>query len=594
MLDENLSCLFDESDDEWKKKKKKKKEEGNIQLDDKKRNEKNVQQKNSSSSILNFNISNIKNLDNFFKSINNENINKSKSNNKLRSVGLDHVENINKERIDDNNKCPYDNTISNMLNKKGGDNIHATNNENTKKQAILKNKEINNKHHQGDKKFLDDEYNKDENCSSYEEKKKQRYNTNTIRSITYNDRNRKHKYINNDDNNNNNNNEDNNNNNNNNEDNYNNNIHYCDTLIKQKNIQKKDDMYIYTKDNHMNSNNGNSLNKDPGILKKKKNTTNETNLHNEHIRTNNSNNNISSEKIGDPAISEQYEIHESNRTKHMTKLTNDMKSFSPILNICDKSIIQNVSVNVGDKTSNLDMFIESYNKSEMTKIGKDNNNIYGNNLDCNNVYSNNICNNNMYDNDNNDNNNNNNNTNNNNNKNNNNSNYYNYNKEKELIFCFSFIKYYSWIKALQILNIPIDFFHLGINSHKYIHKNKSEESFLYKYNIHNILKNKHFSNYKIERMIVLVKNIICRNHGYFLIVMDPSGQMPASVHKEVEIEYKKHIDIGSTLLLKNVTIFDTIDNFPYLIVTLRSLVRVIKPEQTDALTKEKIFKQIYL
>lgn len=30
------------------------------------------------------------------------------------------------------------------------------------------------------------------------------------------------------------------------------------------------------------------------------------------------------------------------------------------------------------------------------------------------------------------------------------------------------------------------------------------------------------------------------------------------------------------------------------IVTLRSLVRVIKPEQTDALTKEKIFNQIYL
>ncbi|SOV74706.1 conserved Plasmodium protein, unknown function [Plasmodium sp. gorilla clade G3] len=591
MLDENLSCLFDESDDEWKKKKKKKKEEENIQQDHKKRNEKNVQQKNSSSSILNFNISNIKNLDNFFKSINNENINKSKSNDKLRSVDFDHVGNVNKEKIDnddDNNKCNYNNMISNVLNKKGGDKMHVTNNDPTKKQAILKNKEINNKDDEGDKKFLDEEYNKDENCSSYEEKKKQRYKTNMIRSISYKDRNKKHKDINNNNNDdvnyNDNNNEDNYNNNNN-EDNNNNNIYYCDSLIKEKNIEKKkNDMYIYSKDKHMYSSNCNSLNKEPLGLKKKKNM-NATNLYNKHITTNNINNNITNEEIGEPIISEQYEIHESNRTKHMAKLTEDMKSFSTISNIYDKSIIRNVCVNEADKTSNLNMFIESYNISEMTKKTKDNNNnINGNNSDCNNVYSNNICSNNicsnnicsnnMYDN--------------------NNNNYYYYNKEKELIFCFSFIKYHSWIKALQILNIPVDFFHLGINSHKYIHKNNSEESFLYKYNIHNILKNKHFSNYKIERMIVLVKNIICRNHGYFLIVMDPSGQMPASVHKEVEIEYKKHIDIGSTLLLKNVTVFDTMDNFPYLIITLRSLVRVIKPEQTDASTKEKIFNQIYL
>ncbi|SOV21674.1 conserved Plasmodium protein, unknown function [Plasmodium sp. DRC-Itaito] len=541
MLDENLSCLFDESDDEWKKKKKKKKnEDQNIQEDDKKRNEKNVQAKNSSSSILNFNISNIKNLDNFFKSINNENIHKSKNNDKLKSVGFDHIENVNKERIynhDDNNKCEYNNMISNELNKRGGCNIDVTNNEHKKKQAILKNKEINNKHHQGDQKFVDDEYNADENCSSYEEKKKKKsYNTNMIGSLSHNDRNKKHKDIHNDDNNNN---------------------YCCDTLIQQKNIEKTDDVYICQKDNQMYSNNCNNLNKDPRVLKKKK-KMNTTNLYNEHNTTNNNinnnnniinNNNISCEEIGDAIISDEYEIHESNRTKHMSKLTDDMKSFSTISNIYDKSSIRNGSVN-GDKTSNLNMFLESYNISEMTKITKDNHN--------------------------------------------NNNNNNNYNKEKELIFCFSFIKYHSWIKALQILNIPLDFFHLGINSHKYIHKNKSEESFLYIYNIHNILKNKHFSNYKIERMIVLVKNIICRNHGYFLIVMDPSGQMPASLHKEVEIEYKKHIDIGSTLLLKNVTVFDTIDNFPYLIVTLRSLVRVIKPEQTDASTKEKIFNQIYL
>ncbi|CRG93748.1 conserved Plasmodium protein, unknown function [Plasmodium gallinaceum] len=162
-------------------------------------------------------------------------------------------------------------------------------------------------------------------------------------------------------------------------------------------------------------------------------------------------------------------------------------------------------------------------------------------------------------------------------------------KSKELIYCFSFIKYGSWIKGLQILNLPLDPFHLSINSHKYIYDNPSNGSFLYKYNIHTILNNKKFFNYRIERMMVIVKSIICRNHGYFLVVMDPSGQMPASLHKEVESEYKKKIDIGCTLLLRDVTVFDTIDNFPYLIVTLRSLVRVIKSEETDYVTKEKIF-----
>ncbi|CAA9989159.1 conserved Plasmodium protein, unknown function [Plasmodium knowlesi strain H] len=216
-------------------------------------------------------------------------------------------------------------------------------------------------------------------------------------------------------------------------------------------------------------------------------------------------------------------------------------------------------------------------------------------------------------------------------------------KRKELIFCFSFIKYNSWVKALKILKLPLDPFHLSINAHKYVrdggedqlgqdhnqgemtyppnsasheadatvggtsnttlinstlHNGVSEKvsgapSFLYTHNIHNILKNKRFANYRIEKMMVIVKSIRCRSHGYFIVVMDPSGQMPASIHKEVEKEYKKYINIGSTLILKDVTVFETLDNFPYLIITLRSLVRVIRAEETSYAEKEDILKSIY-
>ncbi|SBS87255.1 conserved Plasmodium protein, unknown function [Plasmodium malariae] len=177
-------------------------------------------------------------------------------------------------------------------------------------------------------------------------------------------------------------------------------------------------------------------------------------------------------------------------------------------------------------------------------------------------------------------------------------------KRKELIYYFSFIKYNSWVKALQILDLPLDPFHLSINAHKYIAANhfnnkctannpSNHKSFLYKYNIHNILNNKQFSNYRIERMIIIVKSIRCRSHGFFIVAMDPSGHMPASVHKEVEKEYKKYIDVGSTLILKDVTVFETIDNFPYLIITLRSLVRVIKAEETDYATMERIYNRMY-
>ncbi|SBT38501.1 conserved Plasmodium protein, unknown function [Plasmodium ovale wallikeri] len=170
-----------------------------------------------------------------------------------------------------------------------------------------------------------------------------------------------------------------------------------------------------------------------------------------------------------------------------------------------------------------------------------------------------------------------------------------YQKRKELIFCFSFIRYNSWVKALQILNLPLDAFHLSINAHKYMSTDPSKTtSFLHKCNIHNILNNRKFCNYRIERMMIIVKSIRCRSHGYFIIAMDPSGHMPASLHKEVEKEYKKSIDVGSTLILKDVTVFESIENFPYLIITLRSLVRVIKAEDTDYATREDIFRKIRL
>lgn len=166
-------------------------------------------------------------------------------------------------------------------------------------------------------------------------------------------------------------------------------------------------------------------------------------------------------------------------------------------------------------------------------------------------------------------------------------------KNKHLIFYFSFIKYYSWIQALKILDFPLDHFHLSINSHRYIsNPDKPENQFLYKFNIHNILHKRDSKNYLVNRMLVIVRSVLSRCNGLFLTVMDPTGHIPATIHKEVEKEYKKIINVGATLFLRDVTVFQTLDNFPYLVITLRSLVRVIESGQTNSHIKEKIYQQL--
>ncbi|CRH00966.1 conserved Plasmodium protein, unknown function [Plasmodium relictum] len=553
MLDEKLSCLLDESEDEitiandttYK----------NNENYSTEKNIRNEKYKNSSSSILNFNIRNLGNLDNFFKKSNENKNSKQSNNDKINSNLNDNTLFYNSTKQKDENNS--DILKTNYINE---NEKNTMNTELKEKHAQLKayssDKSLNNKN------VIYDEISKcpDDSFSSFSqnEKKKKNFENESQNegSVLSNRLNNFH----------------------------NDKINASCKLNKSHNeseykkkyqdFQKKKGSF-FNEENYLEKKNKEKM--IDNIICERNNFS-ETNLYKEHFKMGEirDTDTLKEKHLSNNIKKNYYESFESNntylsdRTSVLVKTNNESKypiknnkvikdnTYNSHFNLNEMSLINNKSYN---SFNSIEFITNDGNKNNITILNS--NSTKSNSLMGPAGLQHKIK-------------------------------KYSNKKSKQLIYCFSFIKYKSWIKGLQILNLPLDPFHLSINSHKYINNNPSNESFLYKYNIHNILNNKKFSNYRIERMIVLVKTIVCRSHGYFLLVMDPSGQMPASLHKEVESEYKKNIDVGCTLLLRNVTIFDTIDNFPYLIITLRSLVRVIKAEETDYITKEKIYNQLHL
>ncbi|CAD2095004.1 conserved protein, unknown function [Plasmodium vinckei brucechwatti] len=586
MLDENLSCLLDESDDDCIKKNKKKNElknkstfhstKGSVQKSNR---------QNAASSILNFNIRNIGNLDSFFKNNNDENRNVSNNSNSINAT--DH---FNYQNFPPNNSLLYsningedDSNISTLgkgeANKtKNYEHVskkwYKDNNLHEQKNAQLKNNNNNN----SNKNVLDSEMHESVNNTNGTNKKE------TVHEIGSHCKLSKNKNS-----------------------ELSNNaiiINYDDNNNSMYN-KEKDKLYMNTTRNISRniSRHETNLYKEQFLTKQVNNDeifqrqevyktdggTMETDICNWFDENNISNNDImkiNSNKESEETvlrnseivknvfsnssyISEKNNINNENNQNIDSLLsfeTNKKDNSTSILNSIDsvdmlhlkKTGLQNSKNNVNELTNSIPSYISKEQINKEAPI------LIENNLTDNDKFS---------------------------------SNKYNkdYDRNKKLIYCYSFIKYNSWLKALKILNLPIDPFHLSINAHKYIRRNSNSnnnDSFLYTYNIHNILKNKHFSNYKVSKMIVLIKNIKCHSHGYFVICMDPSGQMPASLHQEIEKEYKKYIGVGSTLILKDVTVFETIDNLPYLIITLRSLVRVIKAEDTHYSVKDEIYDKI--
>ncbi|KEG02716.1 conserved protein, unknown function [Plasmodium vinckei vinckei] len=568
MLDENLSCLLDESDDDCIKKKKKKNElknkpifhstKGSIQKSNR---------QNPASSILNFNIRNIGNLDSFFKNNNDENRNVSNN-----SSSINATDHFNYQNFPPNNSLVYsningedDSNISTLgkgeANKtKNYEQVskkwYKDNNLYEQKNAQLKNNNNNNSnknvlnsemhesvnntndtnkketvHEIGNHCKLSKNKNDDNNNSIYNKEEDKLY-MNTTRNISRNiSRHETNLYkeqfltkqVNNDE------------------------------IFQRQEVYKTDDGTIETDICNWLDENNKSNN---DIMKVNSNKeSDEIVLRNSEIVKNGFSNSsyISEKNNGNNQNIDSLLSFETNKKSNSGSILNSIDSVDMVH--LKKAGLQNSKNNMNELTNN----IPSYISKEVPIMVE--NNLTDNDND--------ILSSNKYNKD--------------------------YDRNRKLIYCYSFIKYNSWLKALKILNLPIDPFHLSINAHKYIRRNSNSnnnDSFLYTYNIHNILKNKHFSNYKVSKMIVLIKNIKCHSHGYFVICMDPSGQMPASLHQEIEKEYKKYIDVGSTLILKDVTVFETIDNLPYLIITLRSLVRVIKAEDTHYSVKDEIYDKI--
>ncbi|CXI62778.1 conserved Plasmodium protein, unknown function [Plasmodium berghei] len=586
MLDENLSCLLDESDDDCIKKNNKKNElknnkqtphssKGSVQKSNK---------QNPLSSILNFNIRNIGNLDSFFKNNNDENRNVSNNSscinttdhfnyqNSLRNNSF-FYSNINGEDDDNTSTLGKGETNKTKNYEHVSKKCYKNNNLHEQKNAQLKNnKSSNNNSHKIAVNSEMHESVNNTNCTNKKQtvhgignhcklsknknselpnnaintnydinnKEEDKLYMNTTRNISRKiPRHETNLYK----------------------------EHFLKKQINNDQIFQRKEAYNNDDDATLGTNICNWIDENNisngDIMKITKNKkSNELVLHNNEIVKNTfSNYSYLSEKNN---INNENDMNfdsllsfETNKKSYSTSILNNIDSYDT-LNL-KKTDLQNIKNNINELTNNIPSYISK------EQINKDAPFLIENNLIENEKLSSNIYNKKDYD------------------------------RNKKLIYCYSFIKYNSWLKALKILNLPIDPFHLSINAHKYFRKNNNtnnNDSFLYIYNIHNILKNKHFSNYKINKMIVLIKNIKCHNHGYFIICMDPSGQMPASLHHEIEKEYKKYIDVGSTLILKDVTVFETIDNLPYLIITLRSLVRVIKAEDTHYSVKDEIYNKI--
>ncbi|CBZ49947.1 hypothetical protein NCLIV_004310 [Neospora caninum Liverpool] len=149
----------------------------------------------------------------------------------------------------------------------------------------------------------------------------------------------------------------------------------------------------------------------------------------------------------------------------------------------------------------------------------------------------------------------------------------------------------AWIKALLFASLPLDDFHLGLTA---LHPDAGEpsRSFMYRDNISSILNRVAPAAYKVPQLLVSIKTSSARPRSAesgtenveeaFLHVADPTGEMPAAVHRRVTSLHGANLVSGSVLLLRDVTVFLSDCRMPCLAITHANVVRAFSPEEWTA------------
>ncbi|KAF9186332.1 hypothetical protein BGZ51_002079 [Haplosporangium sp. Z 767] len=84
---------------------------------------------------------------------------------------------------------------------------------------------------------------------------------------------------------------------------------------------------------------------------------------------------------------------------------------------------------------------------------------------------------------------------------------------------------------------------------------------------------------KVSGLLVMIKEVSLSEIDAAVILLDPSGEMPGTIHRTVLEQYKNNeIRVGTVLALKNVSVFSPTPVSHYLIITLRNIVGIFQPQ----------------
>ncbi|KAF9584114.1 hypothetical protein BGW38_007534 [Lunasporangiospora selenospora] len=92
---------------------------------------------------------------------------------------------------------------------------------------------------------------------------------------------------------------------------------------------------------------------------------------------------------------------------------------------------------------------------------------------------------------------------------------------------------------------------------------------------------------KIRHLVVMIKEFTSTEMDGSVIVLDPSGEMPGTVHRSVLDYFKNNeIRIGTVLVLDNVSVFSPTLVSHYLIITLRNIKGIFQPHPPTILLSQ--------
>ncbi|KAJ1644720.1 hypothetical protein LPJ64_003636 [Coemansia asiatica] len=87
---------------------------------------------------------------------------------------------------------------------------------------------------------------------------------------------------------------------------------------------------------------------------------------------------------------------------------------------------------------------------------------------------------------------------------------------------------------------------------------------------------------KVCRMLVQIQDIVGGDHDVNAVVVDPTGEMSASIHRQVVVDLARECTAGTSVILENVVVLVLAGARPSLVVTSASIVRVFAVETSGS------------